>query len=109
MSAPCAGDHIQVFVFRLIATGLMLSDLASNLADALPADAYPGEEPAAVVLEMLCGTIATALESINRRDVRRATEIIDLAAERTREHLRLALAMSRRIHGDEDRGGRAYG
>jgi hypothetical protein len=109
MDKPCTDDHIQVFVFGLIRTGLMLTDLASDLTDALPADAYPGEEPAAVVLEMLCGTIATALGAVDARDVRRATEIIDLAAERTREHLRLALAMSRRIHGDDGRRGRAYG
>lgn len=109
MDKPCSGDHIEVFVFRLIGSGLMLSDLASDLSEALPADAYPGEEPAAVVLEMLCGTIATVLESVDPRDVRRATEIIDLAVERTREHLRLACAMSRRIHGDDGAAGRAYG
>ena len=61
------------------------------------------------VLEMLCGTMAAALESADPRDVRRATEIIDLAAERTLEHLRLACEMARRIHGEDDAPRRAYG
>jgi hypothetical protein len=109
MSNQQTGEHIDVFVFGLIRSGLMLSELASNLTEALPDDAYPGEDTAAVVLEMLCGTIATAIESVDPRDVRRATEIIDLAVERTREHVALACAMSRRIHGEDGGGGRAYG
>ncbi len=102
-------EHIDLFVHKLLGTGMMLSELASDLIDALPDDAYPGEEHGAVVLEMLCGTIATALESVDPRDVRCATELIDLAGERTLEHLRLASEMSRRMHGNGGGVGRAYG
>jgi hypothetical protein len=102
-------EHIVRFVHKLLGTGMMLSELASDLIDALPADAYPGEEPGAVVLEMMCGTIATALESVDPRDVRRATRLIDLAGERTLQHLRLASEMSCRMRGADGGVGRTYG
>lgn len=102
-------DHICRCVLELLRTGSMLSDLVWNLVEALPDDAYPGEEPAAVVLEMLCGTIATSLTSVDPRDVRRATELIDCARARALEHLELACDLSRRIHGDDAGVGRTYG
>lgn len=106
---PGVKPDITEFVLGLLRTGFMLSELASNLTDALPADAYPGEDPAAVVLEMICGTIATALDTADPRGLRHATELIELASARTREHLQLARAMSRRIHGSDGSQGRSYG
>jgi hypothetical protein len=94
-------DHVQQFVLELLRTGSMLNGVLADLLEALPADAYPGEEPAAVVVEMLCGTIATALASVDPREVRHATELIDLSGDRVIEHLRLACALSRRIQGGD--------
>lgn len=101
-------DHIDRFVLALLDVGSNLGELVCDLAEALPDDTYPGEEPIAVVLEMLCGTIATALKSVDPRDVRRASELMELARARALEHLQLACNLSRRIHGDES-SGRAYG
>jgi hypothetical protein len=109
MEIPHARQGIDDFVHALLRTGYMLSGLAVDLVDALPADAYPGENSAAVVLEMICGTIATALESANPRAVRQATELIELASTRTVEHLRLTYAMSRRMRGADGARGRTYG
>jgi len=109
MEASFGEGHIDRFVLELLGAGSMLSELVSNLADALPADAYPGEEPVAVVLEMLCGTIETALASVDPRDVWRAAELIDLARARVLEHLRLARDLSSRMHGGDEGVGRAYG
>ena len=109
MALPPVEDHIERFALELVCTGVMLGELVSNLSEALPSDAYPGEEPRAVVLEMLCGTIGTALGSVDPHEVQRATALIDLAAARTLEHLRLVRDLSQRIH-DEDGGvGRTYG
>ena len=109
MDIPGVKPEITEFVFGLLRTGFMLSELASNLTDALPPDAYPGEEPGAVVLEMICGTIATALDTVDPRAVREAGELIELARERMFEHLQLARAMSERIHGCDGGAGRTYG
>jgi hypothetical protein len=88
----------------------MLSDLGADLVDTLPADAYPGEEPARVVIEMIVGTIRTALADADESDVERATELITTASERVFEHLQLALALSERMHGrDGEEPRRTYG
>jgi hypothetical protein len=95
MQSTHADDHVAEFVLELLRSGVMLSDLAANLTETLTADSYPGEDPGAVVMEMVCGTIATVVGSADPREVRRATELIAAAAERTIEHLELACELSR--------------
>ncbi|HET6868035.1 MAG TPA: hypothetical protein VFH80_19135 [Solirubrobacteraceae bacterium] len=109
MDVPGVEPHISEFVLKLVGTGIWLSELAAELVEALPHDAYPGEEPGAVVLEMLCGTAATVLGSVDPRDVERATELIELARDRTVEHLQLTLEMSRRRRCENGRRTCGYG
>jgi hypothetical protein len=94
-------DHVAAFTEELLRTGLMLSDLGADLVEALPTDAYPGEEPGAVIIEMITGTIRTALGDADESDVRRAVELMVEAKERVLEHLQLALELSRRMNGDD--------
>jgi hypothetical protein len=101
-------EQVSLFVLEFLDTGSLLDRLTVELGDALPPDAYPGEDRGAVVLEMLCGTVLTALDSAHRSDVERATELIGLARARVLEHLQLARALSRRLHG-QNPGGCAYG
>jgi hypothetical protein len=110
MRSTAPQDHITAFTEELLRTGLGLGEVAADLVEALPADSYPGEEPARVVLEMVTGTIRTCLVHADERDVEVATELIIEARERVLEHLQLALALSRRMHDDEgDDERRAYG
>jgi hypothetical protein len=109
MERPRGDEHIQRFVIELLSTGSMLLGLIEDLADALPADAYPGEEPRDVVVEMVYGTIAIAIGDLDPESVRSATELIDLAGERTLEHLQLAHELSRRMHRGDRGSGRTYG
>jgi hypothetical protein len=109
MDSAGGNDHIEQFVLELLRTGYMLTELVADLAEALPEEAYPDESPGAVVIEMLRGTIATALVAADPNDVRRATELIQRAAERTLDDLRLAYYLSGRIHGDSGSIGRTYG
>jgi hypothetical protein len=83
-------SQVERFVRVLLLTGAWLDEVVSGLSAELPTGSYPGEEPLAVVLEMLCGTIGTALQPVEPRDLRLATELIDLAGWRVEEHLRLA-------------------
>jgi hypothetical protein len=107
MVPPRGDDHIERFVLELMRTGCMLIGLVSELIGGPPTDAYPGGEVAAVVIEM-CGSIRTAPAPADLVDLRRATELIDLTAARTLEHLQLACDLSRRSQGDDERG-RTYG
>lgn len=109
MERPRDDDHIERFVLQLLSTGSMLAGLVGDLADALPVDAYPGEEPADVVVEMMYGTIATAVGAVDPEKVRAATELIGLAGAQVIEHLRVARELSRRIHPGDSGHGRNHG
>jgi hypothetical protein len=103
-------DHIDEFARALLGTGLWLCEISAELAHAMTEDAYPGEEPGAVVVEMAVGTIRTALAEVDRDRLLDAIELIDMARERVLEHLELALELSKRMHGEEGRPPRrAYG
>jgi hypothetical protein len=101
--------QLERFVHALMITGGWLMELMSGLSAELPKESYPGEDPWAVVFEMLCGSVGTALQSAEPQEIQRATELIDLAASRVEEHLRLACELSSRMHepGTGDR--RTYG
>jgi hypothetical protein len=45
---------------EVLRTGLMLQDLLCNLLEDLPDDAFPGDDNAEVLFEMLTGTISPA-------------------------------------------------
>lgn len=92
MESAQTQDHIDQFVLSLLRSGLLLTDIAGDLTESLPADAYPGEEPGAVVIEMMSGTIRSVLETVDPDLVVEATELMELALDRVEEHLRLAYA-----------------
>jgi hypothetical protein len=98
MARTHSDDDVDRFVLELLRTGWMLSKLVCDLAESLPDDAYPGEEPTAVVIEMVAGSIRSAIGS-DPRLVRQATALIDQAVSRTIEHLQLALKLSKRTQG----------
>jgi hypothetical protein len=93
-------EHVTCFVRQLLAVGVTLANVTSGLIDDLPPDAYPGEDPAEVVLEMITGTIESEIGAEEPEQVRQATSLIARSADRVVEHLRLALALRRRLAGE---------
>jgi hypothetical protein len=61
------------------------------------------------VIEMMTGTIRTAIGSADARDLERATNLITEACDRVLEHLELALKLAERMGDVSDGGGRTYG
>ena len=92
-------DSIDDFTVELLRAGEVLSGLAEEIGEALPADAYSGEAPGEVALQMLSGSVRTFLSSADARDVERATELMAGAVDRIVEHL--ALALRGRMDGDD--------
>jgi hypothetical protein len=90
-------DEVGRFVLELLRTGVMLSDLAGDLIESLPEDAYPGEDNGEVILEMLIGSVRGVLGETEPDQLRSATRMVECAAERVIEHLRLALELRRRM------------
>lgn len=95
---PCADDRDQVreFVETVLRTGFMLTDLLGNILDALPEDAFPGESPAEVLVEMLTGSIRPVADAAGPHAVLDATALLGAMGDRTLEDLRAAAELARR-------------
>ena len=93
-------DPIDGFTLELLRAGDMLIGLADELAEAVPPDTYPAGSSGDAVLQMISGTIRSFLVGADAAEVERATELMAGAVERVIEHLRLALALRRRMDAD---------
>jgi hypothetical protein len=110
MGSTESPDYAAHFTEELLRAGNMLFGLAADIVEATPPDAYPGEEPGAVVIDMIVGTIRTFLDGVDERELQRASDLISGACDRVMEHLELALERSRRMEGEAGgTGGRTYG
>jgi signal transduction histidine kinase len=101
MGATEPTDLVSDFTHELLRVGNLVFGVASDLVEELPPDAYPGEDPAEVIIQMVTGTIGTAVGDTDPAELERATELIGMACDRVLEHLRLALELSRRMHGED--------
>ena len=70
--------------------GLLLTDVLGGLLEDLPDDAFPGEEPGEVLLEMVTGSIRPAADAAGERAVREATALLGAIGERVVDDLRAA-------------------
>jgi hypothetical protein len=108
MAYSCGNEAIDRFALVVLRTSWMLCELIDNLVDGLQPDAFGGENNGSVVVEMLFGSMATALESVDPAELGRAADLIELTTDRVIEHLQVAHELSRRMHG-ADGIGRGYG
>ena len=68
---------------------LLLTECSAGSED-LPEDAFPGEEPGEVLLEMVTGSIRPAADAAGERAVREATALLGAIGERVVDDLRAA-------------------
>jgi hypothetical protein len=87
-------DAERDFVEEVLRTGLMLSNLIAELLDGMPDDAFPDEDPAEVLVEMLTGSVRPALEAAGERTLEEATALLGAMCDRTLSDLRAALELS---------------
>jgi hypothetical protein len=87
-----ARDDVRGFVEELLRTGLTLIDLLSALLDDLADDAFPGEDSAAVLIEMLVGTLSPVADAAGEHVVHEATALLGAVRDRTLSDLRAAAA-----------------
>ena len=92
---PADGDG-RAFVEELLLTGLTLGDLLSGLLDELPEDAFPGEEPADVLVQMLAGSVAPVLEAAGPQTVQGVTALLGAIRDRAMADLRLPAERAQR-------------
>jgi hypothetical protein len=85
-------DEVRAFVMEALRVGVMWADLVSGLLDDLPDDAFPNEESAEVLIEMLAGTIHPAADAAGAETLGRATALLGAASDRVLTDLRAAAA-----------------
>jgi hypothetical protein len=73
----------------------MFSDVLSGLLDDMPDDAFPGENPAEVLIEMLTGSVRPVAEAASAETVSAALALVGAMADRTVSDLRRALEIAR--------------
>lgn len=88
-------DPGQVFIEQFLRTGFALIDTMSSLIEDLPEDAFPGEDNAAVVLEMVTGSCRPAFEAVGEAECRTATALIGAVHQRVIDDLRRAVELAK--------------
>lgn len=80
----------------LLRTALWLFDVTAALLDELPEDAFPSEDPGAVMIEMLAGSCRPAIDAAGKAGCRAAIELAEAIRENVRKDLRIAAESARR-------------
>lgn len=88
-------DAARALVQEMMRTGFTFIDLISSLIEELPADAFPGEESGAVLIEMVAGSCLPAIEAVGERECRAATALIGAVRDRVLDDLRLAAQVAK--------------
>jgi hypothetical protein len=96
--APAPDDDAlaRALVERILTTGMMLIDLLTDLVEGLPDDAFPGENPAEVLVEMLAGSSVPAVVAAGPDVAERATALIAAVGECVLGDLRTAVELAAR-------------
>jgi hypothetical protein len=89
----------KTLIEELLRTALWLFDVSTALLDDLPEDAFPGEDPAVVMVEMLAGSCRPAMEAAGKAGCRAALDLAGAIRENIRDDLRTAagLAQDRQV------------
>lgn len=88
-------EEVRALVKEVLRVGLALTDLLASLVEKLPDDAFPGENPAEVVIEMVAGTLAPVADSAGVDAVRDATALTGAILDRVLSDLRTAASLAR--------------
>src|ERR1700749_3046859 len=81
-------------VEEVLLTALALEDVMSALLDEIPEGAFPGEDNAHVLLEMVVGSVHPAARAAGPRDCQTATALVAAIRERVLNDLHTAAELS---------------
>jgi hypothetical protein len=89
------GDEAELLIRELLGAGLALMDVLSSLIEELPEDAFPGEDRAEVLLEMVVGSCRPAVAAAGESDARAAISLVAAVRDSVFGDLRAAAAAAR--------------
>jgi hypothetical protein len=87
-------DATRDLVHELLRSGLILSDTIGSLIDSVPDGAYPGEDPAEVVVEMAIGSCMPTVRAAGVRETHRTTALIGAVRDRLIDDLKEAARLA---------------
>lgn len=88
-------DVGQALIEELLRTALWLFDIATSLLDDLPEDAFPGEDPATVMVQMLTGSCRPTIDAVGEAGCQSAIELVGAIRANVRDDLRAAIQLAR--------------
>ena len=91
---PSDNDAAQCSIEELLRTAFSLGSIYAPLLADLPEDAFPGEDPGAVLIEMLAGSSLGAAQVVNEADWESATALVKAVRESVLGDLRVAAQLA---------------
>ena len=88
-------EATRELVEEVLLTALALEDVMTALLAEIPEGAFPGEDNARVLLEMVVGSVHPAARAAGPRDCRTATALVAAIRERVLTDLHTAAERSR--------------
>ncbi|HEU4393760.1 MAG TPA: hypothetical protein VFR04_09025 [Solirubrobacterales bacterium] len=91
------GDELaQAFVEELLHTAFSLGGAYVSLLEGLPRDAFPGEDAAAVLIEMFADSCRPSVQAVDEEECRVAMRLIAAVRDRVLEDLRVSAQLAAR-------------
>jgi len=88
-------DAARALVEELLRMAFDLGDVLGSLLEDLPEDAFPGEDNAAVLLEMVVGSCRPVIEASGESGCWEAIALIRAVRDRVFDDLRTAAALAK--------------
>src|SRR5262245_23389329 len=98
--SPDGGDAAQRLIEELLKTAFSLGSVYAPLLADLPADAFPGEDPGAVLIEMLAGSALPAAHSIDEASWKSTTTLVRAVRERVLSDMRVVVQFARQAESE---------
>ena len=96
-SQPGEADVAQALIEELLRTAFALQGVMSSFLEEMPEDSFPGEDNAAVLLEMVVGSCRPAVDAAGESECWAATALIGSVKDRVIDDLRAAVELAKRI------------
>ena len=87
-------DVTRELVEELVSAGLLFVDTLGSLLEDLPDDAFPGEDNATVLLEMVVGTCRPVVEAVGEPGCLEAIALVGAIKDRVIDDLKLAAILA---------------
>lgn len=91
---PAYPDDTRALVLEVLRIGTGLADLVGGLLDDLPGHAFPGEDNAEVLIDMITGTVRPVADAAGESTVRETVALLGAMGERVFSDLRSAAELA---------------